>query len=182
MLNPFIKNISGCGLASFRQEFYLYDSQKAEQHASFLDLLFYLKRRSHTRALQLQAPVAHHRKGQLCTAERAISLLDTTSHVLLENASVLWLQTKRNKSYLFQGPLIKHEMLNCFFLLSALFECGLIHKDPHPLYVLQPVTMTYYHFTTCSRFLLSKRIRASGSYEEGSGRTILLFLWLVTSL
>lgn len=120
MLNPFIKNISGCGLASFRQEFYLYDSQKAEQHASFLDLLFYLKRRSHTRALQLQAPVAHHRKGQLCTAERAISLLDTTSHVLLENASVLWLQTKRNKSYLFQGPLIKHEMLNCFFLLSAL--------------------------------------------------------------
>lgn len=40
----------------------------------------------------------------------------------------------------------------------------------------------YYHFTTCSRFLLSIRIRASASYEEGSRRTILLFLWLATSL
>lgn len=96
MLNPFIKNISGFGSASCRQESYLYDSQKAEQRASFLDLLFYLKRQSHTRALQLQAPVAHRSKGQLCTAERALSLLYFEIPVMFSWRMPLSFDSKQN--------------------------------------------------------------------------------------
>lgn len=165
MLNPFIKHISGCSSA---RVLYLTAWELNRVVVSWPSILF-------REAVAYRSTSA---ASACCTPQRRSSLYcwkthkpvisqDTTSHFLF----FLWLQTKHNKSYLFQSLTIIQEMFRRFFLLSALCESGLIHKGPHLLYVLQPVTMTCYHFTTCLRFLISIRIGSLASCEEGSCRS-----------